>query len=129
MWTAFAYVVSLFAWVSYRLMAIVASYGPLRSNCDLAAMTRQQRQGGYVVLMPSLWYSWPHAVWTRDFRTFEQFVPADGVQGPRRIPPVLFQGEWTVWTPEMWDAAVLRKARLVRLQHRRQHRKRRSSGA
>lgn len=123
MWTTLAYLASLCARVSYRLMAWVASHGPIRSNCDLAAITRQQRQGGFVVLMPSLWYSWPHAVWTHNFAEFWQFVPADGQQGPRRIPPVLFRGMWTPWTREAWTAAVVRKERLIRIQHRRQARK------
>lgn len=116
--TIVALLCSLPAWVGYRLLVWAAKLQPYRTNCDLWAISQQRRFGGYIVLMPSLFYSWPHAVWTRDFVTFWQFVP-NGARGKRTIPPVVFRGHEERWDIGAWEKRARVMAQLKARQQRR----------
>jgi len=60
------------------------------SNCYLFALLRWWRCGGYVVLRQSHWGWWPHALWSADLITFEDYTPI--APRRRRFPPLLFRG-------------------------------------
>jgi hypothetical protein len=60
------------------------------SNCFLYALGRFAREGGYLVLRKSHFGWWPHLLWSKDLRSFEQFVPIAARR--RLIPPLLFRG-------------------------------------
>jgi hypothetical protein len=62
------------------------------SNCLFYALGRYRRDGGCVLVLPSLWGWWPHFVWTPDMTTFWEFHPIHVVRRPRRFPPTVFWG-------------------------------------
>ena len=60
------------------------------SNCWLFALHRWVTRGGYVVVRRSHWGWWPHALWSADLVTFEDYAPVAGRH--RYLPPLLFRG-------------------------------------
>ena len=61
------------------------------SNCIIFALHRWITRGGYVVVRKSHHGWWPHAMWTPDLKTFEEYqtrVPNHHLL----IPPPLYRG-------------------------------------
>ncbi len=65
---------------------------PLRwGNCLFYALRKWAREGGYLVIRKSHHGWWPHFLWSKDLKTFEQFGPP----APRSglfLPPPVFRG-------------------------------------
>jgi hypothetical protein len=66
--------------------------GRVKTNCILFALGRWFARGGYLIFRKSHFGWWPHAIWTPDLKTFEEFVPLD--RTPHTIlPPLIFEGQ------------------------------------
>lgn len=71
-------------------------------NCYLFVLRRWYASGGTICLRTSRYGWWFHAFWTKDYESFEDFVPNwPKSDWPSRIvPPVWFRGKVRVWTRE-----------------------------
>jgi hypothetical protein len=74
-------------------------------NCLLFVVGRYLKRGGYIVIHRSDYGWWPHAVWSGDLKTFEQFHPVKHRRWYARIlrwhlPPPLFDGRAHPWSPK-----------------------------
>jgi hypothetical protein len=61
------------------------------SNCIIFALLRWFRRGGYLIVRKSRHGWWPHALWSSDLCTFEEYQP----RVPNHhllIPPPLYDG-------------------------------------
>lgn len=74
-------------------------------NCLTFVLWRAVTRRGYVIFHRSPRGWWPHAVWSPDLVTFEQFLPIRHRRWyawvlRRRIPPLLFDGHAVAWRKE-----------------------------
>lgn len=72
-----------------------------RSNCFLHAFCHYWESGAFMVLMPSRYGWWPHAVSSTDLVVFEEYYPIAPKATFRslrwRIPPIVFRGHVLPW--------------------------------
>lgn len=72
-------------------MAQAAIAPPVKSNCLMYALKRFWRdEDSYVVLLWSPRWWGIHARWTKDFKTFWEFIPTNPAR--RVLPPLRFKG-------------------------------------
>jgi hypothetical protein len=73
------------------------SLKPLKDNCILFAVRCWWHRGGYVIIRKSHFGWWPHAFWSLNLMTFEEFTPLD--RTPHKIlPPLIFEGHVLITT-------------------------------
>jgi hypothetical protein len=61
------------------------------SNCLIFAIEHWYKKGGYLIIRRSHHGWWPHFIWSKDLKTFEQFTPFRKAHA-RWFPPILFTG-------------------------------------
>lgn len=70
-------------------------------NCLCYALSKWFHEGGYIVVRKSKFGWWPHFLWSKDLRTFEQFGPPS--PRSRILPPPIFRGRVKTFTSEEGD--------------------------
>lgn len=63
----------------------------MKSNCLIFAIAHWLKFGGYIIFRKSHYGWWFHVIWSKDFKSFEEFHPIRSKQ-KRLLPPVLFRG-------------------------------------
>lgn len=67
-----------------------------KSNCLIFALKRFWRSGGYLIFRRSSYGWWPHVLWSRDLKAFEEFTTDE--KFPHTCPPLFFKGYIHAWS-------------------------------
>lgn len=68
-------------------------------NCLLFVFIRWWKHSGYVVIRKSHYGFWPHFLWSKDLKEFEEYTPSK----PNHhliIPPPFYKGEVKITTAD-----------------------------
>jgi hypothetical protein len=63
----------------------------MKSNCLIFAFSQWWKRGGYLVVRLSHWGWWPHIIYSKDLKNFEEFHPCRKKQH-HLFPPLIFSG-------------------------------------
>jgi hypothetical protein len=61
------------------------------NNCLIFAVAQWWRRGGFVLMRKSPRGWWPHFLWSRDLKTFEEYIALRPRYG-MPLPPPLYHG-------------------------------------
>jgi len=61
------------------------------SNCLIFAIQHLFKCGGFIIARKSHYGFWPHFLWSKDLKEFEEFHPL-GAKHHRWFPPLIFRG-------------------------------------